>query len=197
MVRVIREKGAVKINFSSELEQEGILHELRKIKSNEKGKLINCDLIDFSDSCGKTQESRIIFDAHPSLDYSNMKNHDILLVGARNLDKKDIEFISSNNIKNINLSELVNNIEEVSDLIMESSAGLSLHVVFNMNTLDTLFAPSAEFSEAGGLTPRQAIYIVSRISLMKNLEIFEITGFNINLRDNTIKLAAKLLAELL
>jgi len=171
----------------------------------------------FFDYC-KEQEKEpclIVFDAHADcckpgkeptheewlrglIDYGfNPEN--VLLVGARTIWREEIKFLSENRIKRINMNELNNNLEEITDVIMEFASGKELYVSFDIDVVDPVFAPSTGYLEVGGLTSRQAAYILSRINKMKNLKCFDLVEVNSE-NDKTgftIKLASKLLAELL
>jgi len=169
----------------------------------------------FFDYCQKEEKEAclIVFDAHadcmipgknPSheewlralIDY-NFPKENILLVGARNLWQEEIKFLANKKIKQININELNNDLEEITDTIMEFSNGKELYVSFDIDVIDPAFAPSVHYKEPAGLTSRQAIYIISRISRIKNLKVVDIVEVNSE-NDNglTVKLAAKLLAEL-
>ena len=163
----------------------------------------------------REQPCLIVFDAHPdcmkpmqnptheewlrALVESGFPSQNILLVGVRNSDRKEIEFLAENNIKQISINEINANIEETTDTIMEFSSGNSLYVSFDIDAVDPVFAPSTGYSEPGGLTSRQAIYIMTRIGMMKNLKAFDIVEVDSE-NDKTgltVKLASKILGELL
>lgn len=171
----------------------------------------------FLEHCEKQDKEPclIVFDAHAdcmpetrnptheewlrALIEKGFKAENILLVGARNLDKQEIEFLSKNKIKQINMNQLNNNLEETTDLIMEFASGKELYVSFDIDVVDPAFSPSTGYLEAGGLSSRQAVYIVQRIALMKNLravDIVEIDSEN-DKSGMTVKLGAKLLAEVI
>lgn len=167
----------------------------------------------FLDFCREKEKEAylIVFDAHAdscipgknptheewlnALIESGFNPRNILLVGARNIWKEELEFLSKNKIKRINIDDLNNNLEEITDVIMEFSDGKELYVSFDIDVLDSAFIDSS-YPEPGGLTSRQAIYIVSRISRIKNLKAFDIVEVFEN-DEKTVKLAGKLLAELL
>lgn len=169
----------------------------------------------FLEYCGEKKACLIIFDAHgdcmpagknPSheewlraLINVGFPPRNILLVGARNLDKQEIEFLSENKIKQVNINQLNNNLEETTDFIMEFASGKELYVSFDIDVIDPAFAPSTGYPEPGGLTSRQAIYIMQRIALMKNLKAIDIVEINSEQDKSnlTVKLGAKLLAELI
>jgi len=125
----------------------------------------------------------------------------VLLVGARNLWRDEVEFVAESKIKQVNMNEMLLDLEEITDAIMEFSNGKELYISFDIDVIEPAFAPSTGYPEPGGLTARQAIYIISRINRMRNLRAFDIVEVNSDKDksyDNmTVKLAAKLLAELL
>lgn len=159
----------------------------------------------------------IVFDAHPDLmETIKEPTHEewlraliedgfpaenVLLVGARNSWKDEVKFMNENKIKRIKMDDIENNLEEVGDLITEFSKGRPLYISIDIDVLDPAFAPSTGYIEPGGLTSRQLLYLVKRLSKVKNLKGIDIvevdekkdksTGFK------TVKLAAKILAEFL
>lgn len=171
----------------------------------------------FMDNCknSKKKPCLIIFDSHADCMASDKEpnyeewlrkliengfpKENILLVGARNMDKEEINFLKKNNIKIIDMNQLLTEIEEACDFIMEFSNGKELYVSLDFDVLDAVFVPGVAYPEPGGLTSRQFIYLIERINKIKNLRAVDIV--NINLlkdRDNlTVKLGAKILAELL
>jgi arginase family enzyme len=267
MTKIVKVPGINALGKTKGMRNSGnaVMNELKNIYSNEKGVVIEPELLDFEeinlnnenieeqedaifqrsreimeennrvaflggdhsisyatgkaflDYCikkGKTP-CLIVFDAHPDC-MKPMKNptheewlralieegfpaHGVLLVGARNSDREEIKFLAENNIKQINLNQLSNNPEETTDMIMEFASGDELYVSFDIDCVDPAFAPSTGYPEAGGLTGRQACYILGRMSLMKNLKALDIVEIDSeNDGDKkTIKLGAKILAEFL
>ncbi|MEK6879829.1 MAG: arginase family protein, partial [Nanoarchaeota archaeon] len=166
-------------------EQEKKIHEgaLDFIKSNEKVIFIGGDhsitystgkaFLDFCRENGK-EPCLIIFDSHPDcmppqknvsheewlracVDYGfTAKN--ILFVGLRNSDIVEIKYMSENSIKQIKINDLMNDLEDVTDSIMEFSSGKELYVSFDIDFIDPAFAPSTGYIEAGGSTSWVALY---------------------------------------
>jgi agmatinase len=125
----------------------------------------------------------------------------VLLVGARKTWKEEEEFLKEKKIRQISISNLSNNLEEVTDTIMEFSSGKKLYVSLDIDVVDPAFAPATGYKEVGGLTSSQIIYIISRLSKMKNLKAVDIVEVDVE-KDKkhdhiTTKLASKLLGELL
>jgi len=124
----------------------------------------------------------------------------ILLVGARNIYREEIEFLEKNRIKRVSINELQNNLEEVTDMIMEFSLGKELYVSLDIDVLDPVFAPSTGYPEAGGLTTRQLLYILSRINKIKTLKVIDLVEIDSEGDKNkdflTVRTGAKLIFEL-
>lgn len=170
----------------------------------------------FLEHCNKNEEEAclIVFDSHAdmmpagknpnheewlrALIESGWKAENVLLVGSRNNDKQEIEFLAQNKIRQVSINQLVNNIEETTDLIMEFGSGKQVYVSFDIDVIDAAFAPDTGYPEVGGLSSRQALYIVSRLAMMKNLKAVDIVEINCEKAGNmTVKLGARLLGELL
>ena len=157
----------------------------------------------------------IIFDAHPdcmtpinleiptheewlrALIESGFPSENVLLVGARNSDTKELEFLSKNRIRNIGLNQLLTNLEDICDTIMEFSSGKELYLSLDIDVVDPAFAPATGYIEPGGLTSRQFLYLVQRMNKIKNLKAIDLVEINPEKPGNeiTIKLGAKILSE--
>jgi len=176
--------------------------------------------LDFCDNNGK-EPCLIVFDSHADCmpvtkGAENYPNHEewlraiiekgfpkgnILLVGARNLDKEEIEFLSRNRIKTISINSFMEDINNACETIMEFSSGKELYVSIDIDVIDCAFAPATGYPEPGGLTSRQFLYLIQRMNKIKNLKAVDIVEINPD-KDKeynmiTIKLGAKILSELL
>ncbi len=174
--------------------------------------------LDCSNENGK-EPCLIIFDAHPDCKLYNKKEEvfpdnknwlrklieqgfptkNILLIGVRNLDKDEKEFLKSNQIRSISINSLLENIEETCEIIMEFSDRKELYLSLDMDVVDPVFAPGTELQETGGLTSRELIYLIQRLNKIKNLRAIDLVEIN-PLKDKenlTIRLGAKILSELI
>jgi len=170
----------------------------------------------FLENCRKSRKAPclIVFDAHPDCMPRKDASHEewlralieggfpagnVMLVGARNSAREEIEFLGKNRIRQVSINQIIESIEDMSEIIMEFASGKELYVSFDIDVIDPAFAASTGYKEPGGLTSRQALYIISRIGLMKNLRAFDLVEIDSeNDKDGmTVKLGAKLLAELL
>ncbi len=159
----------------------------------------------------------IVFDSHPdcmpttdkktptheewlrALIESGFPAENVLLVGARNSDRQEIEFVSKNKIRIISMNQMLSDLQDSCDIIMEFSHGKELYVSVDIDVIDPAFAPSTGYMEPGGLTSRQFIYLIQRINKMRNLRAVDIVEINEkhDKEKTTVKLGAKILAELL
>jgi len=149
----------------------------------------------------------IIFDAHldhgdylKKLIEENIYSKNIVLVSSRNINKEEKELIKKNKIFSIKMNFIMEDLEGVCDSIMESAKNYSgFFINLDIDCLDPAFAPATEFPEPGGLTSAQLIYLLKRISLLKNFRGAELININQNLDTNklTTKLGAKLIAEMI
>ncbi|MEK6833517.1 MAG: arginase family protein [Nanoarchaeota archaeon] len=175
----------------------------------------------FLDSCksrGK-EPCLIVFDAHPDcmpltkgtegypnheewlrgLIESGFPVRNILLVGIRNSDIAEIEFLKEKNIRIIGMNSLLENIEEMCEIIMEFSDKKELYLSLDIDVVDPVFAGATGYKEPGGLTSREFLYIIQRLSKIKNLRAVDLVEINPekDINNLTVKLGAKILAELI
>ena len=174
----------------------------------------------FLDYCKKkdVEPCLIVFDAHAdsiqtekkfptncewlrSIVEAGFPGKNILLVGIRSLKLKEISFLKDKRIIQISMNQLLEDLQGTCDAITEFSNGKELYVSIDIDVIDPAFAPSTEFPESGGLSARDFLYIVGRISRNKNLRGVDITEINevFDKKNNnsTIRLGAKILGELI
>ena len=180
-------------------EQEKLIYEnsLEAFESNEKviflggdhsiSYLIGKAFLDYLKSL-KNQDKinspcLIIFDAHadcmPSMkeptneewlralvEKENFPPENILLIGARKIERQELNFLSDKKIKRISINQIQENISEITDVITEFASGRKLYVSIDVDVLDPAYAKGTYYKEPGGLSTRELVYILSRISLI-------------------------------
>ena len=159
----------------------------------------------------------IIFDAHPDCMLSvnsKIPTHEewlralieqgfpaenILLVGVRNSDPYEIEFLSRSRIRVVGMNQLLEDLRDTCDVIMEFSNQKELYLSLDIDVIDPAFAPATGYAEPGGLTSRQFLYLIQRLNKIKNLRAVDIVEINPEKAgaEMTVKLGAKILAEFL
>jgi len=129
----------------------------------------------------------------------------ILIIGARNLYKSEIEYMNKKKIKTITMNQITEvGIHEMCDSIMEFAQGRDkeLYLSIDIDALDPVYAPATGYKEPGGLTTREFLYILQRINKLKNLRIIDIVEIN-EKKDKesfhgvTVRLGSKILSEFL
>lgn len=173
----------------------------------------------FLDYCNKERKESclIVFDAHADcMEPMKEPTHEewvrklveegfpaknILIVGARNVEKSEIEFIKKNKIKQISINSVLEDIDNIADTIMEFANGKEVYVSIDIDVIDPAFAPATGYPEAGGLTSRQFLYLIQRINKIKSLRAVDIVEINVEkdkeFENKTVKLGAKILGELI
>jgi len=170
---------------------------------------------------GKVKEPcLIVFDAHPDLmpvasgaeDYPNHEEwlrqlvedgfpiENILLVGGRNFDPQESEFIKEKGIKTMNIEGFFEDLAGGGDMIMEFSQGKELYVSLDIDVVDPAFAPGTGYTEVGGFSSREFLYLVKRINKIKNLKALDLVEINPDKDEKhnyrTVRLGARVLGEL-
>jgi arginase family enzyme len=157
----------------------------------------------------------IVFDAHPDcMAPGREPNHEewlrgmieqgfdpknIILVAIRNSDPEETAFLREKKINIFSMKELHENLESSCDKIMEKAKGFdSLYLSLDIDAIDPACAPGTGYIEPGGLSSREFLYMIQRISLLENLKIIDLVEVNSekDVNEMTVKLAAKIIVEL-
>ncbi|MBW2989486.1 arginase family protein [Candidatus Woesearchaeota archaeon] len=159
----------------------------------------------------------IIFDAHPDAENDFMppsqedllcalvnqkiiKKENIILVGTRNWDRNEIEFLKKNRIKFFSMKEIAKEgIQEVSESLMAVAKDFSdLYVSIDIDVLDPAFAPGTGYIEPGGLSTRELLFFLHRLKKLKNLRAYDLMEISPakDINGMTCKAGAKILVEL-
>jgi len=73
------------------------------------------------------------------------------------------------------------------------------YISIDIDSVDPAFAPGTGYIEPGGLSSRELIYFIKRLSLLNNFRGGDIVEINPDLdnRNMTVKLGAKILSEMI
>jgi agmatinase len=167
----------------------------------------------------KGETGIVVFDAHPDCykteNFSIPTHEDwlmhlikekiidpknVILVGCRNSDPKESEFIRENKIKVYDINSISENKSNVCDMIMEAALKFkNFYLSLDIDVVDPAFAPGTGYLEVGGLSSRDLIYFVQRLRLLKNLKRIDLVEINPKKDINkiTVKLGAKIVKELI
>ncbi|MDD3264103.1 MAG: arginase family protein, partial [Candidatus Nanoarchaeia archaeon] len=160
----------------------------------------------------------IVFDAHPDLmdDFSPpsqegylrnlieediIKPENVILIGIRNWDTQEIDYINSKKIKYFTskmifekgIKEVVNEILKIIEK-KENKIYLSLDI----DVVDPIEAIGTGYIEHGGMSSREIIYFIQKIKETKKIQMIDLVEINPqkDINDITSKLGAKLVTEL-
>ncbi|RJQ16820.1 hypothetical protein C4573_02020 [Candidatus Woesearchaeota archaeon] len=121
-------------------------------------------------------------------DQAFLGKENVVYAGLRTFDKNSLNQIRNN--KQFSMKEIsFEGLHETCDAVMAVSREKNLWLSINLSVLDPSFT---DIGFPGGLTPRELIYFVQRIKLLKNLKGAEILGVS----EKTEKIAVKLALEL-
>ncbi|MCL6500506.1 MAG: arginase family protein [Candidatus Pacearchaeota archaeon] len=126
----------------------------------------------------------------------NPKN--IILVGLRKVEPEEAEFLKSKGINCFWIEELSHDFEESVNLLMEETRKFpAVYLSIDIDVVDPAFAPATGYPEPGGLSSREAIYLIQRLKLLKSLKAADLVEINPekDLNGLTLKLASRILDE--
>lgn len=120
----------------------------------------------------------------------------ILLVGVRNIEKSELNFLGEK-IRRVSVEELMFDLESKTDAIMEFGYGKEVYVSIDISFLDPAYAPGTTVCEPGGLSSREFLYIIKRMSKMKNLRAVDLVEINPSKDEGnrTIELGKKIVEQ--
>jgi arginase family enzyme len=158
----------------------------------------------------------IVFDAHADCsEESKTPTHDewlkalvengfdgrkIILISTRKMHPEEKKFIKQKEITLISMDVLQEDLHGVCDMVMERArVSGGFYVSIDIDCVDPAFAPGTSSLAPGGISSRDLIYFIKRLSLLSNFRGADIVEINPDKDFNriTIKLGARLLAEML
>jgi agmatinase len=87
----------------------------------------------------------------------------VVIVGARDYDPEEVEFIKATGILLVSARELAAEPAGSAEKVADRLAGKKVHVSFDIDALDPAFAPGTEIPSAGGLSTREALDLVAAV----------------------------------
>ncbi|HEX4213769.1 MAG TPA: arginase family protein [Candidatus Dormibacteraeota bacterium] len=131
------------------------------------------------------------------LEVSGIDPAAVVLVGVRDFDPEEIDFIRERGVTMVTAADLDDQPQESLDRIREALAGRSVQVSFDIDALDPAHAPGTEIAVAGGMSTRQALRLIRQIAQGTSLvgfDVFEVAP-PLDHADVTVLAALKLLLE--
>jgi len=156
----------------------------------------------------------VVFDAHADLmpsmkeqthedwlrkliDEKIVSSERIILVGLRNVEIEEEEFIRKNKIRALYMANLPD-LSTLGDLIMEFSRNFEkIYISIDVDIIDPAFAPGVSCPEPAGFTNREFFALLRRIFLLKNINVVDIIEINPlkDINNITIKTGIKIIEE--
>ncbi|MFW5865732.1 MAG: arginase family protein [Nanoarchaeota archaeon] len=157
----------------------------------------------------------IVFDAHPDtvhdfkpptqedylrvlVDESIVKPEHIMIIGIRNWDRIEKDYLDAKGIRYFTCKEIFENgIEAIADEI-KMFVDRSTYVSFDIDVVDPVEAIGTGYIEHGGLSSREAIHLVQMIvatGCVKMADVVEVNPKK-DVKEMTSSLAAKIVMEL-
>lgn len=125
----------------------------------------------------------------------------VRIVGLQNIDDEERKFADAHKIKTISAKQIfADGIHEVCDSLMETArAWPSLYVSVDIDAVDPAHAPAVAYPEPGGLSSRELLYFLQRLSLLKNFKAADLVEVipQKDVNGITVKLGAKILSEIM
>lgn len=113
-----------------------------------------------------------------ALEASGIKPDRVVIVGGRDYDPEELEFIRANGVTLVGARELTTDREGSLQRIQQALAGREVHISFDVDALDPAFVPGTEIPSPGGLTTRQALEIfhaVASEATLVGLDVVELS----------------------
>ena len=92
-----------------------------------------------------------------ALEASGIEPARVVIVGARDFDPEELDFIAANGMLLVPAVELVRDSQGAARKVADRLDGKDVHISFDIDALDPAFAPGTEIPSAGGLSTRQAL----------------------------------------
>ncbi|MBD3253274.1 hypothetical protein GF386_06065 [Candidatus Pacearchaeota archaeon] len=124
----------------------------------------------------------------------------VILISSRNFIEEEISFLKKLGIRVFGPDVLQEDLEGVCDLVMERARlSTGFYISIDIDCVDPAHAPGSVYLEPGGLSSRDLIYLIKRLSLLENFRGADIVNINPDkdVNEMTVKLGAKLLSEML
>ena len=113
-----------------------------------------------------------------ALEVSGIPPDRVVIVGGRDYDPEELDFIRDNGITLVGARELASNPEAALKRVQDKLAGSEVHVSFDIDSLDPAFAPGTEIPSSGGLTSRQALEVLhaaAGVAKLVGLDLVELS----------------------
>lgn len=124
---------------------------------------------------------------------------EIMMIGIKDIDIAEAEWISHHAVPNVTMDKIIERgIGEAWQAARDWIAGRPVHVSFDIDSIDSQYAPGTGITNVGGLTKREALYLARQLASVHPVAV-DVVELNPS-RDYqfmTAQLAVELAASLL
>lgn len=121
----------------------------------------------------------------------------IVIIGARKIWPEEQAFLKEKGIKVVTVKGIRERKEKVCNVLAEKIENREVYVSVDIDVIDPIEAPGTSYPEPGGLSEKEMIYFLKRLSNVKGFKGADIVEINPMKDDGkTVKLGARLLAEM-
>jgi arginase family enzyme len=102
----------------------------------------------------------------------------VVLVGSRDFDPEEVDFIAEQGITLIPAARLARDPEGAALVVADVVGGHPLHISFDIDVLDPAFAPGTEIPSAGGVSTRTALDLLAELAgrcRLVGLDVMEVS----------------------
>jgi formiminoglutamase len=157
----------------------------------------------------------IVFDAHPDLmdevilptqeDYLKslieqkiVNSENILIVGIRNWDESEINYLKEKNIKYILAKDIFEKGIKVISKLINDFCDQDTYLSLDIDVVDPVEAIGTGYIEHGGLSSRELLFLLDNLKKTGNLKMIDLVEINPkkDVKDITSILGAKIVIEL-
>jgi arginase len=122
----------------------------------------------------------------------NLKPEDIAYIGLRDMDEFEKNMLKKHNIKVYDIDDVTElGIGRVMNEIIEyfnaDGKDHPIHVSFDIDGIDPIFAPQTGTKSRGGLTDREAKYLLRKLAKLGNVVSMDLVEINPKIDDDTPK----------
>jgi agmatinase len=113
-----------------------------------------------------------------ALELSGIAPDRVVIVGGRDYDPEELEFIREHGMTLVGARELAAGPASAIKTVQDALAGRKVHVSFDIDALDPAFAPGTEIPSPGGLSTRDALDVllaVAEVSSLVGLDLVELS----------------------
>lgn len=136
---------------------------------------------------------------HKNFGYKPYKKNDALLLGIKDIDPAEWQYIKENKIKFFTIENIIElGISNVMKKVIQFAGNKPIHLSLDIDVVDAEYAPGTGVINKGGLTYREIKYICKKLSTanIRSIDVVEVNPKK-DRNNKTVELSNELLITLL